>query len=327
MIKYSIVIPVKAINNYVRETVTHIQAISRDDWELIIVPNNIEGDEWLDSRITFLKSGSKGPATKRDMAAKVCNGSILVFLDDDSYPQADLLDVADKYFADNQLVAIGGPGITPKSDSFGQKLSGAVFLSKYSGGSPERYLSIGQPKEVDDWPSVNLMVRKKEFLQVGGFDNEFWPGEDTKLCQKLIENTQKKIKYVPELIVWHHRRSGWLAHMKQVGAYGLHRGYFARVYKGSSLRFKYFIPSLFFLFSLGSMISIIYINSKLMNAAISIGWILYTGILIKSLSDIKKHEGIYIAIASILYIVPTQLIYGLKFIQGICTKELKSKLR
>ena len=74
---------------------------------------------------------------------------------------------------------------SPPHDDFWQKVSGAVFLSRFSGGAPERYLSVGPVKEVEDWPSVNMMVRKADFLAIGGFDSPYWPGEDTKLCLDL----------------------------------------------------------------------------------------------------------------------------------------------
>ncbi|MDH5573155.1 MAG: glycosyltransferase, partial [Gammaproteobacteria bacterium] len=212
---FTIIIPVKSINEYVRETVPYVQKLMNQQWELIILPNDIEPDEWNDSRIRIIASGNVGPAKKRDMGAESANGNVLVFLDDDSYPEKNLLDVAAVHFIDSSVTAIGGPAITPPHDTYWQKVSGSVFLSRFSGGAPERYIPIGRVKEVDDWPSVNLMVRKNDFLNIGGFNSPYWPGEDTKLCLDLIK-TGKKILYVPDLIVWHHRRAGFAAHLKQV---------------------------------------------------------------------------------------------------------------
>ncbi len=112
-IKYSIIIPVKAINNYIKETIPHIQKIKSNNWELIIIPNQndynktatktatisktaeieiaesfkTEINQWKkDKRIKFIYSSPVGPAKKRDQAAEVANGEILLFLDDDSFP-------------------------------------------------------------------------------------------------------------------------------------------------------------------------------------------------------------------------------------------------
>ena len=100
---YTIIIPLKEINDYVRETVSYVQALDSIDWELIIVPNNDDINEWEnEKRISLISSGRVGPADKRDQAAKIAKGKILVFLDDDSYPKSDLLSIATRYFSDDR---------------------------------------------------------------------------------------------------------------------------------------------------------------------------------------------------------------------------------
>lgn len=325
MVRYSIIIPVKAINDYVRETVPYIQKLKTGDWELFILPNGADADEWHDPRIKIIPTGKVGPADKRDRAAKEAQGAILVFLDDDSYPEPDLLSVAEEHFKDPQVVAIGGPAVTPPHDSFWQKVSGAVFLSKVGGGNPERYIPIGEVREVKDWPSVNLMVRKKTFLEVGGFNCKFWPGEDTKLCLELIK--KGKILYVPKMVVWHHRREGFFRHLKQVGNYGLNRGFFAKKYPETSCRPLYFIPSFFVVFAVTSLFYMWYL--PWLQALIKIGWILYALALLKAFADFIKHEKRFgIAFFAVIYTFFTHLSYGLRFFQGfLLTRNLVSKLR
>lgn len=325
-LKFSIIIPVKAINDYVRETVPHIQCMQNPNWELFIVPNEDCPNEWaVDSRISILSSGRLGPADKRDMAATRASGDILVFLDDDSYPEQRLLDVAEKHFLDTEVVAIGGPGITPPHDTFWQKVSGAVFLSKFSGGAPERYLPIGKVREIRDWPSVNLMVRRLDFLFIGGFSSRYWPGEDTKLCLDLIQKTQKKILYVPNLIVWHHRRAGFLAHLRQVGGYGLHRGHFARCYPETSRRLVYFMPSVFFLFTGVSLLAP-WMPSQI-KTTIFLGWFAYITVILLAFSSFMKTQKLSVSLCALSYIPFTHLFYGIRFIQGFFTKNLVSRLR
>jgi len=324
VVRFSIIIPVVAINDYIRETVQYIQSIDGGEWELIILPNELEAVEWNHERIQIIASGKVGPAVKRDLGAKVAKGEILVFLDDDSYPNLDLLRIADPFFLDNNVIAIGGPAITPKSDSFWQKVSGAVFLSKFSGGNPERYISVGKVKEIDDWPSVNFMVRRNIFLSIGGFNSPYWPGEDTWLCMELIKKTNKKILYVPNLIVWHHRRSGVILHLRQIGGYGLHRGYFARKYRGNSLKVKYFIPSTWAIFIL------IVLGGLIFGFWSDFYWLAFGVYLLANLVafiDIKRHYSVAIAVCTIPYIWLTHVWYGYQFLHGFCTKNLRSKLR
>lgn len=326
MIQYSIIIPVKSINDYVRETVAHVQKLQSPYWELFIIPNVDEANEWSDdARIRIVASGRVGPAAKRDMGAIYASGHTLVFLDDDSYPQSDLLDVANQYFSDQDVVALGGPGITPPGDSFWQRVSGAVFLSRFTGGAPERYVPKGQKRQIDDWPSVNLMVRRSVFFQIGGFDCSYWPGEDTKLCLKLKE-TGKKFLYIPEMLVWHHRRSGLLAHLKQIGGYGLHRGYFARHFPQTSLRLRYFMPSIFVCFCLIS--GIVLINLPAYDYFVFVGCGIYVFALLLGFLETRRYESFFVALTALVYVPLTHFFYGIRFIQGFLKRnELISTLR
>jgi len=324
-LQYSIIIPVKSVNDYIRETIFHIQKFENNAWDVFILPNDADKDEWEDTRIKIIPTGRISPARKRDIGAEMSGADILVFLDDDSYPEHNLLEIADSYFTNENIFAIGGPGITPPKDSFFQKVSGAVFLSKFSGGFPERYVSVGNSKPVDDWPSVNLMVRRMAFLEVGGFDNDFWPGEDTHLCLKLIQHTKQLIQYVPEMIVWHHRRPGLIRHLKQTGAYARHRGFFARVFPENSRKLIFFIPSLFTGFCVTSIISLIWL--PFLNPLITMGWLVYFGAMVKVWLDINKHETATVATMSLFYVLLTHFWYGIEFLIGFSKANLKSKLR
>lgn len=224
-------------------------------------------------------------------------------------------------------MAVGGPAVTPSSDNFWQKVSGAVFLSSLSGGNPERYIPIGRKSIVDDWPSVNFSMRKSVFAQLGGFDSEFWPGEDTKLCLDLVKKYPKSILYDPNLIVYHHRRAGIMKHLKQVSGYGLHRGFFAKKYPKTSSKFKYFVPSLFLLFVIaGGILSSF--NFFALQFYL-LGWVVYLLALGKAFVDIRKYEKNFRVASHALYcIFLTHVVYGFNFIRGfVFTKNLISKLR
>jgi glycosyltransferase involved in cell wall biosynthesis len=325
-VKFSIIIPFKAINAYVRETVPYVLKLNDADWELILVPNEAMTSEWPDDRIRVLASGRVGPGAKRDLAAKTARGEILVFLDDDSYPRADLLNEARSHFADPGVVALGGPGITPPQDGFWQRVSGAVFLSKLSGGAPERYVPVGGVREVQDWPSVNLMVRREDFLASGGFNTAYWPGEDTKLCLELIKKTGRKILYVPDLVVWHHRRAGLFGHLKQIGAYGLHRGFFVKAYPETSRKLAYFAPSALVLFTALSLFA--WRLPVPMRPLIALGWGIYSLVLGKAFIDFMAYEKLPVALCALSYTICTHLVYGARFIQGLFfTDRLVSTLR
>lgn len=323
--RYSFIIPLKEINDYIRETIGEILKIQRDDYEIIIYPDKAGAEIW--SKTRQISTGHMGPAAKRSLAIRDAQGEILIFIDDDSYPAGNFLEKLDKDFENSEIIAVGGPAATPENDSFKQKVSGAVFLSSVSGGFPERYIPLGEKRLVNDWPSVNLSARRKSFIAVGGFNSDYWPGEDTKFCLDIINKLNGKILYDPELIVWHHRREGFFRHLKQIAGYGIHRGFFAKKYPKTSLKLKYFIPSFFFLFVIiGFFASALFPNLWKLYA---IGWFFYFFALVKSFLDIFRYEkNILAVLSSIYFIFFTHLVYGARFIQGfVFTKELRSKLR
>jgi GT2 family glycosyltransferase len=327
---YSIIIPVQNINDYIMETCSRLEALDNKNFEVLIFPdtledNNEEMERTLGAKI--VDSGKVSPATKRDMAMKYARGDILAFIDDDAYPENNWLNVAEHYLKnDNMIAAIGGPQLTPPHDSFWQKVSGAVFLSPLSGRALIRYWPGKKIQEVDDWPSVNFLIRRDDFTKIGGFDSHHWPGEDTKLCLDITRKLGKKILYIPDLIVYHHRRTGLRKHLRQIGNYGLHRGYFAKKLPETSKKIIYFIPPVFVVFIVSGIIaSFLY---KPLAELFLFGLMIYVlTVLLTTISVWGKVKNLLISVATIPYLILTHIWYGVKFIQGfVFTTTLKSKL-
>ena len=322
--KVDIIIPVKQINHYVYESIPEILALDYDEYGIIILPDTLSGESFPKARI--IATGAMGPAEKRDLALKYSDADILAFLDDDAYPRKDWLKKAVRHFENPEIAAVGGPAVTPRDDSFWQRVSGAVFLSRIGGGNPERYWPVGSIRNVDDWPSVNLLVRKDIFEKVGGFNSKYWPGEDTKLCLDIVK-LGKKIIYDPDVFVWHHRREGIIRHLKQIGGYGLHRGFFAKKFPATSRKLKYFIPSFFSIYMLAGT-SLFFSGSKAFKNLYLIGLGIYLLALALSFFQIQsKEKNLAVSFMSIVYAVLTHMWYGIRFLQGfIFTKDLKSTL-
>ena len=325
MIKFSFIIPVRVINSYIQELIPKILVIPRDDLEIIICPDNPAQAIWPKTRI--IASGSVSPAIKRNLAAKIAQGEILVFIDDDVYPAEGFLETLSRDFLDEKVAAVGGPALTPKENNFWQKVSGATFLSSLSGGFPERYRPFGPKRFINDWPTANLSIRKNIYNEVGGCGSEYWPGEDTVLCFNLLEQKKAGVLYDPQLIVFHHRREGLWKHIMQVSGYGLHRGFFVKKFTKTSLNWRYFMPSFLVMFVfLGGIGSFF---SQVIFLLYLFGWGVYLVALGNAFYDIYKYEkNFLIALAALYYIFLTHIFYGLRFLQGLLfTRELKLKLK
>lgn len=320
----SIIIPVKKISDRFRqETIPAIFKQSYGNFEIIIVPDKKSKDKFRRTRI--IPSWPKvGPADKRDLGAKKAKGEILAFIDDDVYPSKDWLKNAMKIFDRKKtIVAVCGPTLTPPGDNFHQRMAGYVWGSRLgSGGAGTHRYIVGDRQEVDDFPTANLLLRRKDFWLAGGFNTHFWSGEDTKLCLFLTKKIGKKIIYDPKVLVYHHRREVFGPHLRQIARYGLHRGHFVRILPQTSLRFGYLAPSLFVL-SLFTGPILIFLNPFFLwfyLFSISCYFFLLFATAGRVFLAEKKLKAPFLVVAAIF---STHLVYGCFFIKGFLTKELK----
>ena len=347
MKKVSIIVPVKYINAYIHEAIPYHLNLEYDDFELIIFPDRVRKDDLVcgdsrlninlidtydglseyvlanDNRVRIIESGEVGPAEKRDLAFIYAKGDIFAFTDDDAYPRADWLRNAVSGLEDETVGAIGGPAVTAMNDDILKIGSGKVYESFLcSGGYTYRYIP-GVLKEDDDIPSVNLIVKREVFEEVKGYDSTFYPGEDTKLCMDIV-NTGKKLIYDPNVLVYHHRRSLFKGHLKQVTNYAKHRGYFAKKLPQTSLRPAYFIPTAFTVGLFGG---------PLVCMALPVLWYFYFGVLgiylflaLWSLRSCLQSGNVLYRICLLLLslagIVVTHVGYGVCFVRGLLSKEL-----
>jgi GT2 family glycosyltransferase len=316
--KVTIVIAVKRDNKFLRESLQKILKLSYSDYEVLVMPD--EKFAFEQERVRIIPTGPCLPAEKRDMAAKLALGEILAFLDDDAYPAQEWLSAAVKNFIDPEVAAVGGPAVTPPCDDFARRASGHVYESYLVSGTFRYRYVKGKKMFVDDYPSCNLLVRKDIFEEIGGFKTKLWPGEDTFLCLEITKRLKKKIVYDPDVLVFHHRRAIMLPHLKQILNYGLHRGYFAKRFPETSLRWQYFMPSLFFLwFSIGFFISLF--NLSFLGAYIVsiLAYVFFVILSSRQENDLKMTH--LVALGTFF----THVTYGLYFLIGLSVPKLKEE--
>lgn len=297
---FSIIIPVRIETDYLRETKTYLSKQTLKSFELLVITDKI--------------SRTSNPAQKRNLGAKMSKGKYLAFLDDDSYPDKNWLLNASKIIQNtSDLAAVCGPSLTPPSDNFRRQASGLVWSSYLGSGGAGTYRnSISKSRFVDDYPTVNLIVKKTSFNKAGGFNTHHWPGEDTILCLDLVYKLHQKIFYHPSIMVYHHRREVITAHLKQITRYALHRGNFARFYPKTSLKIGYLIPSVFTLYLLTLPITHLYLFLYLYFLLLSITFF----------NLIFKKNNLLVSIMAIVTIPITHIYYGTLFIFGYFSKRL-----
>jgi GT2 family glycosyltransferase len=325
----SIIIAVKTWAKNLEECIGKCLELDFSDFEIIILPDFQEGAHPQAIANTYNSKGTvpikvipTGPITppkKRDIGIIHAKGQIVAFIDDDAYPRRDWLKNALENFKDNDVAAVGGSSVTPQDDSLRQKASGLIYASPLvSGRYIYRYLPR-QKLQVDDYPTCNLLVRKSVLEETGGFNTNFWPGEDTKLCLDITQGLGKKIIYNPGVLVYHHRRQVFLPHLKQVANYGLHRGYFAKRYPANSLKIAYFIPTLFLLALVaGAILSAFFTPLRILYL-----WGLSLYLILVFIFSISKELRLLPMIFS--GIILTHITYGIYFLKGFLSSKLKEE--
>lgn len=320
-ITFSVIIPLKKCNAYLEENISALLSGSFQEFEIIVLPDKKE--KKIFPKTSIHPTGKVGPAEKRDIGVKLAKGEYVAFIDDDAYPSKDWLKHALVLFKKKKVAAVCGPGVTPPGDSVLQKASGA-FSASFLGGGPYTYRFIPQKTRfVDDYPSMNFLVRKKDFLEIGGFDSKYWPGEDTKFCHDLVKKFNKKMLYDPKVLVYHHRRAIFIPHLIQNGRYGFYRGYFARILPKTSLRISYFIPSLLFIGIL--MLPVLYFFQRELFYIDSfiLGFYVFLTV-ISSIINFIREKNIFVSFLLLPTIIITHIFYGIKFLQGfLITKSVK----
>jgi len=307
---FSVIIPVRQSNSYLKETLLKLKQQTLKSFEVLVITDKV--------------SGSANPSEKRNLGAKKAKGQYLVFFDDDSYPSKNFLKNAQKIIKNHpNFGGICGPCLTPPKDNILQKASGLVWSSWLGSGGAGIYRNSIQPiRFVDDYPSVNLIIKKKDFFNAGKFDTSYWPGEDTILCLNLTKKLNKKIYYHPSLIVYHHRRSVIIPHLQQITRYAIQRGFFVKKFPQTSLKLGYFIPSLFLVYLLIFLLNKLYFHQLLLDIPLY----LYLSILIFTfIKFISNNNKLNTSLLATITIPITHIYYGILFLHGLSKKEVKFK--
>jgi cellulose synthase/poly-beta-1,6-N-acetylglucosamine synthase-like glycosyltransferase len=105
--KVSIIIPLKEINQNLKECIDSCLKLDYPNFEIIILPDkNSEDFKTSSEKIRVIETGNITPPKKRDFALSKTDADILAFIDDDAYPVKDWLNNALVHFKDEEVAAV-----------------------------------------------------------------------------------------------------------------------------------------------------------------------------------------------------------------------------
>lgn len=286
------------------------------NYEIMVVTNRAIGNGFDDPCIRVIQSGAVSVVEMKNMAARMSSSETLAFIDQDSIPDVDWLRNATPYFEDEMVAAVCGPAIAPGVGSRKQIAAGLVFSSSMVSGTASFRYTRHAMRDVDDYPSSNFIVRRSDFLGVGGFPEAFYPGEDTILCLKLTRDAEKRILYVPNVFVFQNRKPLYGEHLKQVYAYARNRGRFVRKYPETSRRLAYFMPSIFVLLLLAGFCLSFFFQVALYSYIVFIAAYLLAAAFV----SVKTLD---LAINFLIFpgVICTNIVYGVGFMRGLTSRS------
>ena len=119
------------------------------------------------------------PSKQRNEGIKKSTGSIILFLDNDSFVRPDYL----KHMLSlhKKFDIVGGPALTLSTDTFIQKCFGYVLGSYFATQKMQaRFRAVGKLRYATEKELIlcNLSIKKKALDSFGGFDERLYPNEE-----------------------------------------------------------------------------------------------------------------------------------------------------
>jgi glycosyltransferase involved in cell wall biosynthesis len=178
----SIIVPTRNRVSKLARCLEHISAIRGDTpWELIVVDNGSsdETPQFLDDfanrspiPLKVVKEPAAGGMRSRNAGAEAARGEVLIFIDNDCYPQPDIVDQYAGIFRDRGIGFAGGrilPYVRMENERDGRTL--ALMESEVEIRYP-----AGQLVPCGIIQGGNMALRRRALTAVGGFDVRMGPG-------------------------------------------------------------------------------------------------------------------------------------------------------
>jgi mycofactocin system glycosyltransferase len=159
---------------------------------------------------------SIGASACRNLAAREANGDLLGFTDSDCVVHPHWLKDLSPYFNDGRVGIVGGY----VSNFYNRSSLDRYEEFKSSLNMGPLPFRVGADQLSNSYvPSCNLIIRKKAFFDVGGFQEDLTVGEDVDLCWRT-RKLGYHLLYIPRGKVEHKHRSDLLHMLMRRHDYG-----------------------------------------------------------------------------------------------------------
>jgi cellulose synthase/poly-beta-1,6-N-acetylglucosamine synthase-like glycosyltransferase len=202
-------------------------------------------------KLEIILARGKQPSVQRNTALRAARGDLVYFLDDDSLPDPQNLRRAAELFKGPEVKMAGGPSLCPPDAPPIEQAFSLVMGSWLAfGPSAARYRAMGMRRASSEKELIlcNLLARRAEVLELGGFNEALYPNEENALMDEL-QKRGGTLLYDPALVVHRRPRGTFAAFCKMLFNYGRGRAEQFRLHPTPRSAAN-FVPPLFCLFLL-----------------------------------------------------------------------------
>ncbi|MCK9554635.1 glycosyltransferase [bacterium] len=242
----SVIIAAKGYPEYIGKCLESVFNQKGLGFDVILVDDGLSFDSGSFIRekypeVRIVSSEHKGPSCGRNIAVKKCGSEFVAFTDSDCVADENWLYELHRVFIEKpEAVSCGGTQkLPPDASDFERRIfklyRKAVSLTDYM-----KKDSFRGPVEVSHNPSCNVMYRREAFLELRGFKEGMWPGEDIDLDIRMKKKGYK-IFFNPESVVMHYPPGKFSVFMSKLYNYGLVQSLLMK--KHRVFRKIYLVPS------------------------------------------------------------------------------------
>lgn len=305
--KYSFIIPVYNRPQEILELLESMTKMDYDDeFEIVIVEDgSTETSEAIvksfskQLHINYYFKPNSGPGPSRNYGMQKAKGDYFIILDSDVLMPSNYLKTVDSFLSKNYYDCFGGADAALDSFTPIQLAINFTMTSLLTTGGIR-----GNKNQVGKFEprSFNMGISKKAFETTNGFDR-IHPGEDPDLSAR-IRKAGMETAFIPNAAVYHKRRISWKNFFKQVNKFGKVRP-ILNLRHPETRSLSFFFPSIFIVFSLGSLIA------GITKPIYCLPLFLYVFLIF--LSSSIKNRNLYIGLLSVMAMFIQFFGYGLGY--------------
>ncbi|HVQ00812.1 MAG TPA: glycosyltransferase [Candidatus Thermoplasmatota archaeon] len=213
------------------------------------------------------------------------------------------------------VAGVGCSNLSPGKQNFVGEVSGVVFLSFMGGRSFFSQNAMFPEERYTDHLSF-CCYRREAVQKVGGFDPEFWCGQDYELDIRL-RKAGYKILYTPKTRVYHFKRDSVRSLWRQMYRYGIARAKMVKKHHDTLKFFHLLGPG----FILGVILVAILTLLRILPVWV-IPALILAYVLLCFVSTLQKTRKPSIVVSSVLFYLLIHVGYGAGFIRGVLYSKL-----